>query len=149
MVINYWALSKLLVEDLFLLPHPEDIMAKLQRMKQFSKLDLFTVYHQHYNHPDSIKKTAFSGPDALYKCVVMPFGVTNAPSKFMRLMIDLLWEHIDDNYCIVCIDGILMYSKDNEEHSRQVKAVLETIRKPGFRLQEAKCTIGKTKAPLL
>jgi hypothetical protein len=79
----------------------------------------------------------------------MPFGVANAPSEFMRLMIDLLRQHINDNYCIVSIDDILIYSKDDEVHSCHIKAVLDTICKAGFRLQETKCTFGRTKAPFL
>jgi hypothetical protein len=42
-------------------------MAKLQGMKRFSKLDFFSEYHQDRNHPNSIKKKAFIGPDGLYK----------------------------------------------------------------------------------
>jgi hypothetical protein len=76
----------------------------------------------------------------------MPFGIANASSEFMRLMIDLLQQHINDHYRIVFIDDILIYSTDDVEHSRYVKAVLDTIGKAGFRLQETKCTFGRMKA---
>jgi hypothetical protein len=62
-VIDYRVLNKIMVKDRFLLPHPQDLLAKLQGMKPFSKLDFFSGYYHHRNHPDSIKKTAFIGPD--------------------------------------------------------------------------------------
>jgi hypothetical protein len=146
MVINYRALNKITVNNRFPLPLTKNLMAKLQCMKRLSKLDCFCGYHRHRNNPDSIKNTAFIGRDRLYGWLVQLFGVANAPSEFMRLMIDLLQKHIDDNYCIVFIDNILIHCKDDKEHSRHIKAVLDTIRKAGFRLQEAKCTFVRTKA---
>ena len=107
MVIDYRALNKITVKDGFPLPHPEDLIAKLHGMKCFTKLDFWDGFLQHRCHLETIEKTAFIGPDALYKWLVMPFGVANAPSEFMRLMADLLFDHIDKGYCIVFIDDIL------------------------------------------
>lgn len=57
----------------------------------------------------------------------MPFGATNAPSEFMRLMADLLFEHIDKGCCIVFIDDILVFSRDDEDHERHGRAIMDTI----------------------
>ena len=129
--------------------HPEDLIARLQGAKCFSKLDFHSGYHQHRMHPDSIEKTAFIGPDGLYEWLVMPFGLANAPSEFMRLMTDLLRKHIDDGYCIVFLDDIMIYSKDPETHEKHAQAVLDSVRREGFRLQSEKCWFGKTEAPFL
>src|SRR5882757_859948 len=118
-------------------------------MRCFSKLDFFAGFHQHRNHPESIEKTAFISPDGLYEWLVMPFGAANAPSEFMRLTSDLLSKHIKNGYCIVFIDDILIFSKNYEDHERHTKAVLDTIRKAGFRLQEEKCSFGRKTAPFL
>ena len=99
MCIDYRALNKITIKDCFPLPHPEDLMAKLHGMKLFTKLDFTSGFHQHRLNPDSIEKTAFIGLDALYEWLVMPFGAANAPSEFMRLMMDLLHEHIEKGYC--------------------------------------------------
>jgi hypothetical protein len=60
-----------------------------------------------------------------------------------------LQEYIDDNYCSVFIDDILIYSTDDEEHARHVQAVLNTNCKAGIRLQEAKCMFQRTKMQFL
>ena len=44
-----------------------------------------------------------------YEFLVMPFGVTNAPSQFMHLVQDMLLEYLDD-FVIVFIDDILIFS---------------------------------------
>ena len=142
MVIDYRALNKITVKGRFPLPHPEDLIARLQGMKRFTKLDFWSGFHQHRCHPDIIEKTAFIGPDALYEWLVMPFGAANAPSEFMRLMADLLLEHIDKGYCIVFIDDILIFSRNDEDHECHVRAVMDTIRKAGFRLHSSGCSFG-------
>ena len=149
MVIDYRALNKITVKDRFPLPHPEDLIAKLHGMKCFTKLDFWAGFHQHRCHPETIKKTAFIDPDVLYEWLVMPFGAANAPSKFMRLMADLLFDHIDKGYCIVFIDDILVFSRTAEEHKHHVQAVMDTIRKAGFRLHGSKCSFGRFAAPFL
>jgi hypothetical protein len=77
----------------------------------------------------------------------MLFWVANALSKYMQLMIDLLGRHIKNDYCIIFIDNMLIYSKDDEEHSCHIESMLNTIRKAGLRLQQAKCSFGRTKIP--
>lgn len=149
MVIDYRALNKITVKDRFPPPHPEDLIAKLHGMKCFTKLDFWSGSHQHRCHPETIEKTAFIGPDALYEWLAMPFGAANAPSEFMRLMVDLLFEHVDKGYCIVFIDDILVFSRLAEEHERRVRAVMDTIRKAGFRLHGSKCSFGRSSAPFL
>jgi hypothetical protein len=147
MVIDYRDLNRITIKDRFPLPHPEDLINRLTGMKRFSKLDFFSGYHQHRMHPDSIEKTAFIGPDGLYEWLVMPFGLANAPSEFMRLVNKLLEPHSD--YCIVFLDDILIFSRNDAEHEKHVTAVLDTLRREGFRLKGSKCAFGREKAPFL
>ena len=135
MVVDFRALDKIMVKDRFPLPHPEDLIAKLHGMKRFTKLELWSGFHQHRCHPDTIGKTASIGLDALCEWLVMPFGAENAPSEFVRPMADLLGVHIVKGYCIASIDDILVYSRNDEDHEHHV---MDTIRKAGFRLQCSK-----------
>jgi hypothetical protein len=56
---------------------------------------------------------------------------------------------MDDVYCIVFLDDIMIYSKDPETHEKHVQAVLDSICLEGFRLQSEKCQFGNSKAPFL
>ena len=79
MVIDYRVLDKITVKDRFPLPHLEDHIAKLHGMKYFTKLDFWSGFHQHRCHPETIEKTAFIGPDALYEwlvCVIIYYPTT-------------------------------------------------------------------------
>lgn len=56
----------------------------------------------------------------------MPFGLINAPAAFMDL-INKVFQHVLDQYVIIFIDHILVYSKNHEEHADHLSQVLETL----------------------
>ncbi|GJU36026.1 putative reverse transcriptase domain-containing protein [Tanacetum coccineum] len=62
---------------------------------------------------------------------VMPFGFTNAPIVFMDLMNRVCKPYLD-KFVIVFIDDILVYSKDEEEHGKHLKIILELLKKERF-----------------
>nr|GEY75803.1 putative reverse transcriptase domain-containing protein [Tanacetum cinerariifolium] len=61
----------------------------------------------------------------------MPFGLTNAPAVFMDLMNRVCKPYLD-NFVIVFIDDILIYSKDEKEHEEHLKAILELLKEEKF-----------------
>ena len=69
----------------------------------------------------------------------MPFGVTNAPATFNRLMTDLFRKELDD-FVLVFFDDILVYSKTKEDHEQHLRHVLEIFRKAKLYAKRSKCS---------
>jgi len=59
-----------------------------------------------------------------------PFGLSNTPSYFQRLMNDILHNHIAAGYCVCYCDDLLICteSDDPAEHLVKLTAVLDTLR---------------------
>ena len=91
----------------------------------------------------SIPLTAFTvGPLGFYECVRMPFGLTNTPATFQRLMESCLSDlHL--NWCIIYLDDVIVFSKTPEEHIEQLEAVFKKISDAGLKLKPSKCEFFK------
>nr|GEY23302.1 putative reverse transcriptase domain-containing protein [Tanacetum cinerariifolium] len=87
---------------------------------------------------EDISKTAFRTRYGHYEFQVMPFGLTNAPAVFMDLMYRVCKPYLDE-FVIVFIDDIIIYSKNKEEHEGHLKIILELLKKEELYAKFSKC----------
>jgi hypothetical protein len=82
----------------------------------FSKINLWSRYHQLKVRECDIPKTAFVLRYGLYEFTVMSFGLTNAPAYFMYMMNKVFMEYLD-KFIMVFINDILVYSRNETSRS--------------------------------
>ncbi|GJZ22487.1 putative reverse transcriptase domain-containing protein, partial [Tanacetum coccineum] len=87
---------------------------------------------------EDIPITTFRTRYGHFEFQVMSFGLTNALAVFMDLMNRVCKSYLD-KFVIVFIDDILVYSKDEEEHGRHLKIVLELLKKERLYTKFSKC----------
>jgi hypothetical protein len=95
----------------------------LKGAKVFSKIDLRSEYYQMRIKGQDVPKTAFRTRYGHFKFLVLPFGLTNAPTLFMDLMNRVFQPYLD-KCVVVFIDDILVYSKSYEEHEQHLRQTL-------------------------
>ena len=136
--IDYRELNKRTVRNKYPLPWIDDLFDQLKSACVFSKIDLRFGYHQLRVRREDVLKTAFRTRYGHYEFLVMPFGLTNAPAAFMDLMNRVFKPYLDQ-FVVVFIDDILVYSKRREEHERHLSIVLQTLRDKQLYAKLMKC----------
>ena len=125
--INYKQLNKIVIKNKYPLLRINDLFDQLQGANVFSKIELRSGYHHLRIKESDVPKTAFKTRYGHYEFLVMPFGLTNAPVAFMDLM-NGVFHHYLDQFVIVFIDNILLYSRNVKEHTYHLRIVLQTLK---------------------
>src|SRR4051812_45693064 len=135
--MDYRKLNDVTIKNKYPLPKIEDLFDQLTGAKVFSKIDLRTG-HQLKIRAEDISKTAFTAHYGLYEYTVMSFGLTNAPAYSMNLMNKIFMDFLD-NFVVVFIDDILIYSKSQEYHELHLRTILETLREHQLYAKFSQC----------
>ena len=139
--MDYRGLNSVTVKDRTPLPNIKEMQERLQGAKVFTKLDLRDGFHNILVDPKDCHKTAFRTRYGHYEFKVLPFGLCNAPATFMKMMNRIFGTLYDT--CIICyVDDILVYSRNAQDHIRDLETVFELLEKHSLFLKRSKCTFG-------
>ena len=136
--IDYRELNKVTIRNQYPLPRIGDLFYQLQGARVFSKIDMRSGYHQLKIWSEDVPKTAFRTRYRHYEFLVMPFGLTNATTVFMDLM-NMIFQPYLDQFVIVFIDNILIYSGSKEDHEEHLSVVLQILRENQLYAKFSKC----------
>jgi hypothetical protein len=113
--VDYRPLNAVTIKNKYPLSRIDILFDQLAGAQVLSKIDVCSDYHQIKIRAEDIPKTAFTTRYDLYEYLVMSFGLMNAPTDFMYLMNSIFMAELDQ-FVMVFIDDILVYSKSMEEH---------------------------------
>jgi hypothetical protein len=149
MVCDFRALNEVIHKDASSLPHIKELLNRVGKATVFTKLDLKSGYHQVRVRECDIPKTAFVTPHGHFEWLVMPFGETNAPATFSRLMSQLVLQDLIHDFVVVFQDDIMIASETEEDHVKHVQMVLERLQKHQLWIQPSKCAWGQREIEFL
>jgi hypothetical protein len=146
--VDYRALNQVTIKNKYPLPRIDVLFEQLRGAQVFSNFDLNSGYHQLRIHEEDIEKSSFSTRYGHFEFIVMSFGLTNAPAAFMEAMNRMLHEFLDD-FVVLFLDDILIYSKTEEEHEWHLHLVLGALRKNQFYGKLKKCAFWLSEVAFL
>ena len=136
---DYCKVNNITRKDAYPLPQIDTTLGTLSGSQWFSTLDLLSGYWQVEVEEADRDKTAFCTTEGLFQFRVMPFGLSNAPATFQRLM-DLTLAGLQWSQCLVYIDDVIILGKTFQDHLCNLQEVFQHLLEAGLKLKPAKCT---------
>ena len=146
--INYRQLNRVTIKNRYPLPRIDDLFDQLRGARVYSKIYLHTGYHQLRVREIDIPKTLVRTCYGHFEFTVMPFGLTKAPAAFMDLMHKVFQPYLDQ-FFVVFVDDILIYSQSELEHKYHFIIVLQLLRDHQLYAKFSKCEFWLTEVSFL
>ena len=146
--IDYRQLNRVMIKNRYPLPRIDDLFNLLRGARVYSKIDLRTGYHQLRVRETDISKTAFRTCYGHFEFTEIPFGWTNAPVVFIDLMHRVFQPYLDQ-FVVVFVDDILIYSQSEWEHEYHLRIVLQLLREHQLYAKFSKCEFWLTEVRVL
>jgi len=148
MCIDYHALNKITIKKNYPLPQIDNIFDHLNGAFYFSRINLKSSYYLICVEKENVEKMVMKTRYNSYKLLVMPFGLCNTPSIFTMLMNSIFHNKLDE-FMIIYIDDILVYSKFAKEHATHLEFMLQKLKENKLYANRAKNEFASSKMDFL
>ena len=146
--VDYRALNNITIKNRYPLPLIPEALDRLRKAKIFTKMDLKGAYNLVRIKQGDEWKTAFRTRYGHFECLVMPFGLTNAPAAFQHFMNDVFRDLLDHKV-LVYLDDILIFSESPEQHTADVRQVMQRLLDHNLYCAPNKCEFSTTRTEFL
>ena len=146
--VNYCRLNAITQKNRYPLSLIDKIMNCVCGAQIFTKIDVQNAYYCICIHEGDEWKTAFCTQYRLYKYLIMPFSLTNAPVSFQSYIHKVLHEYLDI-FVIVFLNDILIYSMEESQHKQHVQIVLKALLVAELFIKLLKCLFSVKCVPFL
>lgn len=144
--IDYRKVNKVVKKDSYPLPRIDDCIEAVGQAKFITKIDLLKGFWQIGLTPRAQQIGAFVCLGRTYLPLVLPFGLSTAPTAFQSLM-NLVVKDVPNT--IVYIDDILVYSDDWQEHLTQLERLFQALTEANLVINLGKCDFGHAQVTYL
>ncbi|KAI5150824.1 hypothetical protein ENBRE01_1735 [Enteropsectra breve] len=131
LVVDYRRLNSITVKDTYPFPSVWTTLRTMVGATVFTQLDLRQGYHQIPLDSRDRHYTSFVLPIGQFEYTRLPFGLTNAPRAFQRILAGMLE---DFTFALVFLDDIIIFSPDRQSHAKHVTDVLTRLKSQGVAL---------------
>ena len=145
-VFDYRKLNAITKRLAYSLPSIPNLMRKFKNKKWISTIDIKSGYWHIPIRKADRPKTAFIFNGQVYEWNVMPFGPTNAPPHFQKVMDNIF---ADMDYVMVYMDDITILSSTAEEHQKHLAAVFSRLATYKIKIRPDKCQFAQQSVPYL
>ncbi len=132
--VDYKALNNIMIKNSYSLLLITELQNKLQNAQWFTKFDISETFNQIQIKEKDEWKTVFHTWLKHYEYLIMSFNLINASITF-QIFVNNVLQHYLNQFIIVYLNDILVYSKTKKEHVQHVKKVLQTLKKVNLHIK--------------
>jgi len=138
--VDFRVLNSVTKFDTYPIPLFQEATASLHGCRYFTTLDCQSGFRQVPIKEEFRERTGFTVPSEHNEFTRFPFGLSNSPSNFQRLM-DIVLRNFIGTHCWIFIDDLIVFSKTAEGHAQRLEEVLRRFDEANLQLHSGKCVI--------
>ncbi len=135
--VDYRALNNIMIKNSYSLSLIAELQNRLQSVQWFMKFNIFKIFNWIWIKEEDEWKTVFHTQLEHYEYLIMSFNLINASVMFQIFVNNVLQRYLNQ-FIIVYLNDILVYSKTKKEYVQHVKKVLQTLKKVDLRIKSEK-----------